>query len=153
MPIIPAHFFPEGFSSSESKISLRRSTCPRVCSKCCSIPERSSSELAALVIFGSAFTKRFSASYKSLSSSMYKSFSALCSIFPLPYSRLGGAIGKLRSCGLVRPYPNPCRGLVRALRFERLFLLGSAPKRNGYKARWFALGHPLYGDDIETDLG
>src|SRR5258708_17779232 len=81
------------------KDSFRRSTWPRVCSKCSSKPERSFCEDAALAIFGIAFTKRFSASYKSFNSSTYNSIKALCCIAALllfwQFSRFS------RSAGLV----------------------------------------------------
>src|SRR5216683_3071116 len=74
-PTIAAQRFPPGFSPMASNISCRHSTCPFVCSKCSSNPERSSCDSASFASLGNAFTRRFSASYKSLSSSKYNSLS------------------------------------------------------------------------------
>src|SRR6266436_223334 len=74
-PTIAAQRFPPAFSPMASKMSCRRSTCPFVCSRCSSNPERSSCDSASFASLGNALTRRFSASYKSLSSSKYNSLS------------------------------------------------------------------------------
>src|SRR5882757_4822522 len=79
-PTIAAQRFPLAFSPMASKISCRRSTWPFVCSRCFSNPERSSCDSASFASLGNALTRRFSASYKSLSSSKYNSLSDILAI-------------------------------------------------------------------------
>ena len=62
MPAMPSQCLPRTFSSRLAKTCSRRSICPRVSSRWASNAARSSGELAAFAILGSALVSCFSAS-------------------------------------------------------------------------------------------